>query len=641
MALVKTTRLVGRAKHRGTTSVDDAAPASALVPAPAPSRKAKPRRETAEQRIGSAVLELRTGLSEAASAVEELGRALAQISSGAEEAAGAAHESLAAVTSMAELFADARERAETARQRAEALQALLAETGGAVAASVKAVLLNARRQMATVETVGLLDQHASRINEITVGVADIADQTNLLALNAAIEAARAGDEGRGFAIVADEVRTLAETAEQRSRAIQASAERMANMVRGVGDSLRQAASSAEVEAEAASAVTVTLDAIRQDMAKLSEDSQAILIAAVEASGAIGETRRGAESISSAAEEQAAAAAEAQRAVRQQGQSLDQSQIATEAVAEQVESGVNDAEANSETAAAAEQLSAAIQQISGSAGEILAAIDQISRGAQIQAAATQEASAAMAQVEKAARLSSANGVESAKRMRIMQGLLGESRGAVSSLIANVGAAAGENRTVLDAIEALELECATTAKLVDGLALVAVQTTMLATSGAVEAARAGEAGRGFAVVSGDIRTLARDAAANAETVQTLVAAIGVQIGKVRREVEQTAAVAEIEVDRNRDIEARLAQVAGDARALGDGADEIARGGEVILSASVQVLAGMNQIAAAAEQASTASAQAAVAARQQSHGAEGLAATIEEIALLAAELQRTSAA
>ncbi len=638
MALVKTTRLVGRAKHRGILPDSDAAPAP---PKPAPVRKAKPRRETAEQRIGSAVIELTTGLSEAASAAEELGRALSQISSGAEEAAGAAHESLAAVNSMADLFGHARERAETARQRAEGLQALLAESGGAVAASAKAVLLNARRQMVTVETVGLLDQHASRINEITVGVADIADQTNLLALNAAIEAARAGDGGRGFAIVADEVRALAETAEQRSRAIQASAERMAAMVRGVGDSLRQAATAAETEAETASSVTGKLEAIRLDMTKLSEDSQVILIAAVEASSAIGEIRRGAESISSAAEEQASAAAEAQRAVSQQNQSLEQSQIATEALAEQIDGASDGEESTTETAAAAEQLSAAIQQLSSSAGEILAAIDQISRGAQIQAAATQQASAAMAQVEKAARLSGANAAESAKRAQTMQNLLDESRAAVSSLVTNVGQAARENRVVLDAIEALELECATTAKLVDGLALVAVQTTMLATSGAVEAARAGEAGRGFAVVSGDIRTLARDSAANAETVQNLIAAIGVQIGKVRREVEQTAVVAEIEIDRNREIEARLAQVADDAKVLGGGADEIARSGEGVLSASTQLLAGMNQIAVAAEEASTAATQAAVAARQQSHGAEALAAAIEEIALLAAELQRTSAA
>ena len=196
-------------------------------------------------------------------------------------------------------------------------------------------------------------------------------------------------------------------------------------------------------------------------------------------------------------------------------------------------------------------------------------------------------------------------------------------------------------MLDAVEALELESAATAKLVDGLSLIAVQTTMLATSGAVEAARAGEAGRGFAVVSGDIRTLARDASGNAESVKDLIAAIAVRIGKVRREVDQTVALTAAEVDRNRAIEERLGAVVREAEALRAGAGEIAEGGELILSACAQVSAGVTQIAAAAEEASAAASQAAVAARQQSQAAEELAAAIEEIALLASELQRAAEA
>jgi methyl-accepting chemotaxis protein len=335
MALVKTTRLAGRGKPRAATSSADEQPVAAKR---APARKPRAHREGAENRISAAVLELSSGLSEAASAVEELRRALAQISSGAEEAAGAAHQSLAATNAMAEQFRQGRERAEVARQRAEVLQGVLTEFGAAVGASIKAVSANARRQLATVEAVDLLDQHAARINEITLAVSDIADQTNLLALNAAIEAARAGDEGRGFAVVADEVRALAEAAETRSRHIQGSSDRMATMGRGVGERLRNAATTAEAEAVSAASILSTLDTIRAEMARLSQDSQMVLIAAVEAASATVEVRRGAESISSAAEEQAAAATEAQRSIQQQGQSLDQSQTAAESLSELVEVG---------------------------------------------------------------------------------------------------------------------------------------------------------------------------------------------------------------------------------------------------------------------------------------------------------------
>jgi len=640
MALVKTTTLAGRTKRRRAEVEPTTPPPPVKRTA---TRRAVAGRQGAAERIGAATLELSSGVTEAASAVEQLLRALAQISSGAEEAAGAAHESLAAVISMTAAFGHARERAEVARQRAEALQALLAESGAAVDASVKAVTTNAKRQMASVATVGVLEGHAARIGEITASVADIADQTNLLALNAAIEAARAGDDGRGFAVVADEVRALAETAEKRSLDIKATADRIANGVRTVGERLRSAATSAENEAAAGGRITAALEAIRRDMVRLSDDSQAILIAAVEAVGAANEARRGSESISSAAEEQAAAAAEAQRAVQQQGQSLDQSQIAAEALSEMAEAlagGKAEAEVAHDTAAAAEQLSAAIQELSGAAGEILVAIDQISRGAHMQAAATQEAGAAMTQIEKAARLSAANGTSSAERIAAMQGMLQDSRAAIGGLISGVSVAAAESAAINDLIETLDGEIGVVGKLVDGLALVAVQTTMLATSGAVEAARAGEVGRGFAVVSGDIRALARDAGANADTVKELVASIGTQLAKVRREVDQTLAVAELERDRNRSIEEKLTIIAADAVNLRAGADEIAAGAEGILSASSQVLAGVNQIAVAAEEAGAAAAQAAMAAREQSRGAEDLAAAIEEIALLAGELQASKA-
>ncbi len=141
------------------------------------------------------------------------------------------------------------------------------------------------------EAVGELQRSSGEIGQVLQVIRDISEQTNLLALNAAIEAARAGEQGRGFAVVADEVRTLAQRTGESTAEINMMIDRLQAAIRRVADAMDAGRTRADHTVHAASVAGESLTAIDSAVSRAREMNSEIASAAREQSQVIVDVER--------------------------------------------------------------------------------------------------------------------------------------------------------------------------------------------------------------------------------------------------------------------------------------------------------------------------------------------------------------
>jgi methyl-accepting chemotaxis protein len=226
------------------------------------------------QRISGSATQLASAAEELNTVTDESARGLSQQNNEIEQAATAVNEMTSAVEEVARNAVSTSEASKNATTSASDGRDLVQET-------VSAIERMSGDVQSTATLIGNLADESRDIGKVLDVIRGLADQTNLLALNAAIEAARAGEAGRGFAVVADEVRALAHRTQQSTSEI----ERMIGSIQGgteqAVNSMRSSTERAESTLNIAKGAGVALDTINSAVVEINERNLVIASAAEE------------------------------------------------------------------------------------------------------------------------------------------------------------------------------------------------------------------------------------------------------------------------------------------------------------------------------------------------------------------------
>ncbi|WNW14437.1 methyl-accepting chemotaxis protein (plasmid) [Pseudomonas sp. DTU_2021_1001937_2_SI_NGA_ILE_001] len=275
------------------------------------------------QRMGNTLRELitgiRDGVTQIASAAEELSAVTEQTSAGVNNQKTETDQVATAMHEMSATVQEVARNAEQASQAASAADREARDGDRVVGEAIAQIERLATEVGRSADAMNQLEQESDKIGKVMDVIKAVAEQTNLLALNAAIEAARAGEAGRGFAVVADEVRGLAQRTQQSTEEIESLIAALQNGTRQVSTimlgSRDLTLSSVELSRKAGHSLgTITetvagIQAMNQQIAAAAEQQSAV---AEEISRSVINVRDISEQTASASEETAASSVELAR-----------------------------------------------------------------------------------------------------------------------------------------------------------------------------------------------------------------------------------------------------------------------------------------------------------------------------------------
>jgi methyl-accepting chemotaxis protein len=219
-----------------------------------------------QENLRSTIMQIGDSSTQLASAAEEMTAVTEESSRGLVSQNDEVNQAATAVTQMSAAVDEVARNAESASEESRRTQGFTEAGLERVAQTLKSIQKLSGNVESTSDKIQVLSQRAQSINKVVEVIRAIAEQTNLLALNAAIEAARAGEQGRGFAVVADEVRALAHRTQSSTQEI----EQMISSMQS------DSAEAVEAMSKSKELANQTLDVAQEASSSLDQISQAII-----------------------------------------------------------------------------------------------------------------------------------------------------------------------------------------------------------------------------------------------------------------------------------------------------------------------------------------------------------------------------
>ncbi|MDK1312951.1 methyl-accepting chemotaxis protein [Pseudoalteromonas ardens] len=214
---------------------------------------------------------------------QDIAEANDQIASRSRSSADQSTQVATAIEEMSATVSEVASQSQVAASHAEQARTLASGGGETVGQTVSKIKTASQNVQKTAENVTHLGELSSQIGNVIGVIGSIAEQTNLLALNAAIEAARAGEQGRGFAVVADEVRTLAERTSKATEEVVSTVQSIQSQTEHAVSSMQNSVSQVDQSVSMAEAAGTQLDDIVQGASEIAAMIQAIATATEEQS----------------------------------------------------------------------------------------------------------------------------------------------------------------------------------------------------------------------------------------------------------------------------------------------------------------------------------------------------------------------